>query len=102
MGFSQRFVIGLAWRTLLLVVAAFAFASALRTDGLVAARLLAGILCIAAVAGLWRYVQRTNFELARFVDAIRFGDLSQSFGSKHKGSGFAEFGDALEEGMRRL
>lgn len=102
MGFSQRFVIGLGWRTGLLLLAAFAFVWSLQVEGLLAARLLAALLCVAAVAGLWRYVQRTNFELARFVDAIRFGDLSQSFGSKHKGSGFAEFGDALEDGMRRL
>jgi nitrogen fixation/metabolism regulation signal transduction histidine kinase len=51
---------------------------------------------------LWRYVQRTNIELARFVDAVRFGDLSQNFTHRHEGSGFGEFGEALEQGMRRL
>jgi PAS domain-containing protein len=102
MGFSRRFLTGLAWRTALLLAAAFLFVSSLRADGLAAARLVAALLCLAAVAGLWRFVQRTNFELARFVDAIRFGDLSQNFTNKHTGSGFSEFGEALEQGMRRL
>jgi nitrogen fixation/metabolism regulation signal transduction histidine kinase len=102
MGFSHRFVTGLAWRVALLLVAAFLFVASLRIEGLAAARLVAALLCAAAVAALWRFVQRTNLELARFVDAIRFGDLSQGFASRHVGSGFNEFGEALEEGMRRL
>lgn len=102
MGFSRRFVVGLAWRTALLLIAGSAFVAAVQTEGLAAARLLAGLLCLAAIVALWRYVQRTNIELARFVDAIRFGDLSQSFDSNQRGSGFSEIGEALEEGMRRL
>jgi nitrogen fixation/metabolism regulation signal transduction histidine kinase len=72
------------------------------TSGLGAARLLAAFLCLGAVLGLWRYIQRTNVELARFVDAVRFGDLSQNFTNRHEGSGFSEFGDALDQGIRRL
>jgi hypothetical protein len=72
------------------------------TPGLGAARILAGLVCLGALAALWRYVQRTNLELARFVDAVRFGDLSQSFAHRREGSGFDEFGEALEQGMRRL
>jgi nitrogen fixation/metabolism regulation signal transduction histidine kinase len=71
-------------------------------EGLGAARVIAGFICLWAVLGLWRYVQRTNLELARFVDAVRFGDLSQNFSTVERGSGFGEVGDALDEGMRRL
>ncbi|MGE5722925.1 MAG: sensor histidine kinase, partial [Sphingomonadales bacterium] len=102
MAFKQRFVAGLAWRIALLLLAVFAFVSALRIEGLAAARLLAGLACLATIAGLWRYVQRTNVELARFVEAIRFGDFSQSFSERGEGSGFAEMGEALEQGMQRL
>ncbi len=66
------------------------------------ARIVAAAICIAAIAGLWRFIQRTNVELARFVDAVRFGDLSQSFAHRHEGTGFSEFGDALDQGMRKL
>lgn len=101
MAFRARFVAGLAWRAALLLAAAFLFAGALTLQGLVAARLIALALCVWAVAELWRYIQRTNVEVARFLEAIRLGDLSQSF-SRGGGSGFGEIGRALEEGIRSL
>lgn len=97
MGFKRRFIIGLLWRVALLLLTAFAFAYSLTVEGLGAARVLAGFLFIGATAGLWRYIQRTNVELARFVEAVRFGDLSQNFTRLNEGSGFSEFGDALDQ-----
>jgi two-component system nitrogen regulation sensor histidine kinase NtrY len=100
--FKRRFILGLLLRVGLLLLAAFAFVYSLTTEGLGAARVLAALLCVAALAGLWRYIQRTNVELARFVEAVRFGDFSQSFAHLHEGSGFGEIGEALEQGMRQL
>ena len=102
MTFSRSFLAGLASRVLLLILTSFGFVYSLGVEGLGAARVLAGLICIGAMVGLWRYVQRTNLELARFVDAVRFGDLSQSFTHRREGSGFGEFGDALDQGIRRL
>ncbi len=102
MPLRRNFLYGLAWRSLLFLLFAFLFLQAVLTPGLGAARVLAGLLCLGGLAALWRYVQRTNLELARFVDAVRFGDLSQSFAHRREGSGFDEFGEALEQGMRRL
>lgn len=84
------------------MVTAFGFLYSLGVPGLGAARLLAALICVGAIVGLWRYVQRTNVELARFVEAVRFGDLSQSFAHRNEGSGFGEFGEALEQGIQRL
>ena len=102
MGFKRRFIFGLMWRVALLLLTAFAFIYSLGVEGLGAARLLAGAIFIGAVAGLWRYIQRTNVELARFVEAVRFGDLSQNFAHRHEGTGFSEFGAALDQGIRQL
>lgn len=102
MGFRRRFFIGLLWRVGLLLLTAYGFVLSLSIEGLGAARVLAGFIFLAATAGLWRYIQRTNLELARFVEAVRFGDLSQNFTLMHEGSGFSEFGEALEEGIKRL
>lgn len=102
MGFRRRFIVGLMWRVALLLGTAFAFAYSLGVDGLGAARILAAAIFVAAVAGLWRYIQRTNVELARFVEAVRFGDLSQNFAHRHEGTGFSEFGEALDQGIRQL
>jgi nitrogen fixation/metabolism regulation signal transduction histidine kinase len=102
MPIRRNFLYGLAWRAALFLLLALGFVQAMTTPGLGAARILAGLVCLGALAALWRYVQRTNLELARFVDAVRFGDLSQSFAHRREGSGFDEFGEALEQGMRRL
>ena len=100
--FRRRFILGLLLRVALLVMTIIAFVYTLDRPGLGAARVLSGLFCFAALVGLWRYIQRTNVELARFVDAVRFGDFSQSFAHLHEGSGFGEIGEALEQGMRQL
>lgn len=102
MGFERSFVAGLLWRTALLLLTAFLVVASFSASGLIAARLVAGLLFIAAAGSLWRYIQRTNRELARFVDAVRFGDLSQNFTRGKEDSGFSEFGEALDEGIRKL
>jgi nitrogen fixation/metabolism regulation signal transduction histidine kinase len=102
MGFKSRFAFGLAIRAVALLLAAFAFVQTLYMPGLGAARIVAALLCLAAGAMLWRYIQRTNRELARFIDAVRFGDLGQGFAHRWAGSGFAELGEALDQGIRRL
>jgi len=100
--FRVRFVAGLAWRAGAMLATAFAFAASVATPGLGAARLLGGLLFVWAVVELWRYIQRTNVELARYLEAVRLGDLSQSFSQRSGGSGFTEVGEALEQGIRKL
>jgi nitrogen fixation/metabolism regulation signal transduction histidine kinase len=102
MAFRGRFLAGLAWRAALLLATAFLFVTSLSSPGLGAARLLAAAACLWATLALWRYIQRTNFELARFLEAVRLGDLSQSFSHRSMGSGFGEIGEALEQSIRRL
>jgi two-component system nitrogen regulation sensor histidine kinase NtrY len=102
MGFRSRFAFGLAWRVALLLAAAFLLFESFNSSDLGAARLVAAFLCLAAGAYLWRYIQRTNVELARFIEAVRFGDLGQGFAHRWSGSGFAELGEALDQGIRSL
>jgi nitrogen fixation/metabolism regulation signal transduction histidine kinase len=100
--FRRSFIYGMVWRVALLLLTAFGFVYSLGVEGLGAARVLAGLICLGSIISVWRHVQQTNLELARFVDAVRFGDLSQSFSHRGQGSGFGEFGEALEQGIRRL
>ena len=102
MGFRSRFIAGLGWRAALLLGTIFLFLSSLDVEGLGVARLLAAGLGLWALFELWRYIQRTNFELARFLEAVRLGDLSQSFAHRAEGSGFTDVGEALDEGIRNL
>jgi two-component system, NtrC family, nitrogen regulation sensor histidine kinase NtrY len=98
----HRFLLGLALRLALLVGAVFAFVLAMGTPGLGAARVVAGLLVAGAAAWLWRHVQRTNMELARFIDAVKFADFSQGFGHRFDGSGFAELGVVLNAAIKRM
>jgi two-component system nitrogen regulation sensor histidine kinase NtrY len=102
MAFRASFIAGLAGRGLLLLATAFGLAVAIATPGLGAARILAAAFCLWAILELWRFIQRTNMELARFIQAVRLGDLSQSFSHRAAGSGFTEVGEALDHGIRQL
>src|SRR5688572_22943555 len=51
---------------------------------------------------LWPYIQRTNMEVARFIDAVRFGDFSQGFSNRGQGSGFGDLSDVLDESIKKL
>ena len=102
MRFGGRFVIGLAWRLGLLLLAVFAFVQSLSVEGLGAARVVAGLFVVGAAALLWRHVQRTNMELARFIDAVRFADFSQGFSHRFGDSGFVELGAVLDDAIKRM
>ncbi|WP_129791975.1 PAS domain-containing sensor histidine kinase [Sphingosinicella sp. CPCC 101087] len=102
MRFRSRFIIGLVWRLGLLLAAAFGFVQSLSIEGLGAARIVAGLLVIGAATLLWRHVQRTNMELARFIDAVRFADFSQGFSHRFDGSGFAQLGAVLDDAIKRM
>jgi nitrogen fixation/metabolism regulation signal transduction histidine kinase len=100
--FKGRFALGLAWRMLLLLAALAAFAGALSNPNLGAARIIALALVVGAAAMLWSYIQRTNQEVTRFIEAIRFSDMSASFARPEAGSGFEALGEALDSGIRSL
>jgi nitrogen fixation/metabolism regulation signal transduction histidine kinase len=102
MPFRNRFLLGLAWRLGLLLAVTFAFVAALGRPDLGAARIVAGLAVIGAAALLWHYIQRTNMELARFIDAVRFGDFSQGFAQRGQGSGFGDLNEVLDDAIRKL
>ncbi|UIJ46051.1 ATP-binding protein [Sphingomonas cannabina] len=101
MGFSRRFTVGLAAWVAALFVALLAFIAAIATEGLGAARIVAGILVIAAAWGLWNHVSRTNVAVARFLEALRFGDFGARF-ERQGDSGFQELGQAFDNALAAL
>ena len=102
MAFKGRFAAGLMAWILLILIASFAFVWSVQTPGLGAVRVVTALACVGAAAGLWHHVWRTNLQVARFVESIRFGDLSQNFGGGDDGSGFAEVSRALNRAVRQL
>lgn len=101
MGFDRRFTAGLIGWIVLLGLAVLALVAALLTPGLGAARIVALGLTAGAFAGLWRHVTRTNRAVARFVEALRFGDTSLRFDAA-AGAGFGQLSGALNGAMARF
>ena len=95
MASDRGFAIGLSWRAALLVGAVIVFGKAWATPDLAAARIVSGLFLLFAVYLLWRHVNRTNRDLARFVDWL-------SYGYFNKGFCYSRLGAALEQATRRL
>jgi len=65
------------------------------------------LLIVAALAALLvyellRFVNRTNSELSRFLDAVRYADFGQRFQSNRVGAGFDQLGKVLTDIMGRF
>lgn len=63
------------------------------------------VLCLVAILqaiGLVRFVEKTNVDLSRFLDAIRYSDFSQSFTQKKKGPSFDQLADAFNSVMNEF
>mgnify|MGYP003574949131 CR=1 FL=1 len=101
MGFKHRFEFGLAWRTLVLVATIWLLAKAFAIPDLRAARLVALFVAFAALASMWQLIRKTNFQVARFIESVRFEDYSQRF-SDPSGGGFDVLGDALDAALKQL
>jgi len=91
----RKFRVDVTVRVAFLVVLVGLFFFVLFRTRLPAAAVLLGLLIAAQVAGLFRAVDRTNRDLARFFDSVRFDDFSQTFRGKSPGRAFADLHAAL-------
>ena len=101
MDFRRKFEFGLAWRTALLVACVWLFIQALDTPDLRAGRIVAGLVAFFALASLCNFIRRTNFQVSRFIESVRFEDFSQRF-SDPSGGGFDVLGDTLDAALKTL
>jgi two-component system nitrogen regulation sensor histidine kinase NtrY len=66
---------------------------------LYAAMAAVGLLIAFEVAALFRTVDRSNRDLTRFFEAVKFGDFTQSFDRRSAGRSFRQLRTALAEVM---
>jgi len=93
----KRFVVMLIVRLALVGLAMALVVWLILRPGYHSATLLASIVLAILIAALWHFVSRTNREVARFLDAVRFADYSQRFDFEKAGSGFASLGRTFTE-----
>jgi len=70
--------------------------------GLHSATVITAAILVSLVIELWRFVSRTNREVARFLDAARYADYSQRFDFAKEGAGFKVLGEAFTDIIERM
>ena len=98
----KRFTVFLIVRLVLVGIAMLIVAWLVMQPGLHSASLIAAAVLLAVVAELWKFVSRTNREVARFLDAARYADYSQRFNFEKEGAGFKALGDAFTDIIERM
>jgi two-component system nitrogen regulation sensor histidine kinase NtrY len=64
-----------------------------------AAQAAVGLFIAFEVAALFRAVDRSNRDLTRFFEAVKFGDFTQTFGRRSTGRSFRQLREAMAEVM---
>ncbi len=90
----KKFRLTVIIRILLLSGSVFLFFFTL-TEKLSITAMLIGILIIIQVYALFHYVDKTNRDLANFLESIRFSEFTRSFKAEGLGSSFDELSNAF-------
>ena len=98
----RRFLIALILRLAVTGVVLTAFVWLLLLPGYHSAMALVGSALALLIVELWRYVSRTNRDVARFLEAARYADYSQRFNFENDGSEFPALGEAFTDILHRM
>ncbi|KGJ92434.1 sensor histidine kinase [Thalassotalea sp. ND16A] len=101
MGF-KKFSLMIAVRTVLVMMTLILLTFLITTPGYHAASLLTSLFLVVQCILVFRFITKTNAELARFLDAARYADFSQRFELKSLGAGFGELGNAFTDILKRF
>ncbi|WNC67491.1 ATP-binding protein [Thalassotalea nanhaiensis] len=101
MGF-KKFSLMIALRTVVVMLTLILLTFLITTPGYHAATILTSLFLIVQCIMVFRFITKTNAELARFLDAARYADYSQRFEMKNLGAGFGELGNAFTDILKRF
>ncbi|MDN4502472.1 ATP-binding protein [Alteromonadaceae bacterium BrNp21-10] len=101
MGFN-RFSLLLSIRIAMLMLMVILLSAFISQPGYHAASLLLVILFVVQAFDVVHFIRKTNTELTRFLQAVRYADYSQRFEFQHLGAGFSELGEAFSNILARF
>lgn len=90
------------WRVLLITGSGFVLLILLMQTSFYFTAVLVGVLIVYQIAALIRLVEKTNRDLARFLDAIEFDDFTQSFANVRGGRSFRDLRASFSNVMRKF
>lgn len=93
----KRFSVAVFVRTVFICFSAFVLVLILTKTNFIATPFIVALIIIAQIYSLIHYVQKTNRDITRFFDSIKYSDFSQSFRTNVKGSSFEELNTAFTE-----
>ncbi len=91
----NRFSIHLMIRSSLLFLTLLLLVKLITFNGYFATTAFVLILSVIQAVSLYRYINKTNIELARFLDAAKYDDFGQRFDFQHLGAGFSQLGNTF-------
>lgn len=97
----NRFSLLLSGRITLIVLTALTSAWLLLQPGYHATQILLLLVLVLLVWETQHFVAKTNAELQRFLNAIRYGEFTQRFDYSQYGSGFEQLGETFTALMQR-
>ncbi len=99
---SKKFTIHITVRVLLLVVNVFLISAIWGKDHLIFTLILLFLILITQTVELIYFIEKMNRELKKFLDAIRYGDYSVSFGQGNLGGSFKELNQSFADMIETL
>lgn len=100
--FHKKFRFQILLRIILLVFLIFLFSFLIFYTQLYATIFIVGLSIIYLTYSIFRFTEKTNQELSRFFDAVKYSDFSQSFSKKGWGSAFDDLHSAFSEVIQKF
>lgn len=96
----KNFYLNSIFRVILLTLSIFVFFYLLLSKDYLLAPVLIGIFIIFQVVSLIRYINKTNRDLAGFLESIRFSEFTRTFQNEGYGASFDELNKAFNDVIR--
>ena len=98
----KHFSVQIGLRVALLTLVLVAWAILFVVPGYPILRLLLTATVLLQIYDIFRFVSRTNADLARFLEAVRYADFGQRFDMRRMGAGFEQLGGVFTEIVERF